>query len=87
MRRVLSVTAPIIVIGLVALRGPAPLPENAIKYDLLAFNCDGCERRLVSRGVTYDNCQKTAYAMNDGGDDLLALGFKRARKFECRQVR
>lgn len=82
MRRVVFLL-PLVVLGLATKH--YPVAPAASPHDLIAYDCARCERRVVSQTASLQDCQRSAYAMNDGGDVFLSVHPRAARKFECRQ--
>lgn len=84
MRRVV-VLLPLMVLGIASKQIPASAP--ALPHHLIAYDCADCERRVISQTASLDDCQKSAYAMNDGSDVFISIHPRHARKFECRPTR
>jgi hypothetical protein len=84
MRRVVSVACPLMILAVITNHSFNTQPAKS--YDLIAYSCDTCARQLVSQSVAFDDCQKAAYAMNDGSDVFLSVHPRNTKKFECRPV-
>ena len=84
MRRVVSVIFPLMLLAVITAKHPGS--QSAKSYDLIAYSCDSCDRQLLNKAVAFEDCQKAAYAMNDGADVFLSVHPRNTRKFECRPV-
>lgn len=85
MRRFVSVTVPLMLLAVVTSHNLSRQPAKF--YDLIAYSCATCDRQLISQAVAFEDCQKTAYAMNDGADVFLSIHPRNAKTFECRPAR
>ncbi|MEQ1698233.1 MAG: hypothetical protein ABL901_20580 [Hyphomicrobiaceae bacterium] len=82
MRRVVSVIVPLMILAVVTNHNLVRQPIKS--YDLIAYSCETCDRQLLNKSVAFEDCQKAAYAMNDGSDVFLSIHPRNTRKFECR---
>ena len=82
MRRVVSVIAPLMILAVITTNNLGR--QTAKSYDLITYACQTCDRQTLTQAVPFEDCQKAAYAMNDGADVFLSIHPRNAKKFECR---
>jgi len=83
MRRIVLLL-PLMVLGLATQHRFVSAP--ALPHHLIAYDCANCARHVLSQTASLDECQRSAYAMNDGADVFVSIHPRHARKLECRPV-
>lgn len=84
MRRVVTVVVPLMLLAVITAKNQTN--PSAETYDLISYACESCDRQILNKAVALQDCQKAAYAMNDGADVFLSIHPRNTKKFECRPV-